>query len=117
MKIFVQTNLEEAKAQEVAKLQNSLQEIQSKLEETNALLIKERENVKKVVEEAPPVIQETQVVVEDTEKIDALTGEVENLKVQKIVLTSAFIQPYFLACICIYGLLSISEACLLKFTT
>ncbi|KAF7817809.1 myosin-11-like isoform X1 [Senna tora] len=76
----LRTNLEEAKAQEVTKLQNSLQEMQSKFDETNALLIKERENVKKVVEEAPPVIQETQVIVEDTEKIESLTAEVESLK-------------------------------------
>ncbi|KAF7805219.1 myosin-11-like isoform X1 [Senna tora] len=76
----LRTNLEEAKAQEVAKLQNSLKEMQNKVDETNALLVKERENVKKVVEEAPPVIQETQVVVEDTEKVESLTAEVESLK-------------------------------------
>lgn len=79
----VQTNLEESKAQEIAKVQNSLQEMQNKFEETNALLIKERENVKKVVEEAPPVIKETQVIVEDTQKIETLTAEVESLKVRK----------------------------------
>ncbi|XP_027365891.1 myosin-11-like isoform X1 [Abrus precatorius] len=76
----LRTNLEESKAQEIAKLQNSLQEMQSKFDETNALIIKERENVKKVVEEAPPVIKETQVVVEDTQKIEALTAEVDSLK-------------------------------------
>ncbi|TYK26970.1 myosin-11 isoform X2 [Cucumis melo var. makuwa] len=59
-------NLEEAKAQEMEKLQNSLQELQTKVDETNSLLIKEREAAKKAVEEAPPVIQETQVLVEDT---------------------------------------------------
>ncbi|KAL2325366.1 hypothetical protein Fmac_024424 [Flemingia macrophylla] len=76
----LKTNLEESKAQEIAKLQNSLQEMQSKFEETNALLIKERDNAKKAVEEAPPVIQETKVIVEDTQKIDTLTAEVESLK-------------------------------------
>ncbi|KAG4911180.1 hypothetical protein JHK87_057296 [Glycine soja] len=76
----LRTNLEESKAQEIAKVQNSLQEMQNKFEETNALLIKERENVKKVVEEAPPVIKETQVIVEDTQKIETLTAEVESLK-------------------------------------
>uniref|UniRef100_A0A9I9DVZ7 Uncharacterized protein n=1 Tax=Cucumis melo TaxID=3656 RepID=A0A9I9DVZ7_CUCME len=55
-------NLEEAKAQEMEKLQNSLQELQTKVDETNSLLIKEREAAKKAVEEAPPVIQETQVL-------------------------------------------------------
>ncbi|XP_028790296.1 myosin-11-like [Neltuma alba] len=76
----LRTNLEEAKAQEVAKLQNSLQEMQNKIDETNALLVKERENAKKVVEEAPPVVKETQVLVEDTQKVESLVGEVESLK-------------------------------------
>ncbi|TKY52109.1 Myosin-11 protein [Spatholobus suberectus] len=76
----LRTNLEESKVQEIAKLQNSLQEMQSKVDETNALLIKERENAKKAVEEAPPVIKETQVIVEDTQKIETLTAEVESLK-------------------------------------
>ncbi|KGN60801.2 myosin-11 isoform X2 [Cucumis sativus] len=76
----LRTDLEEAKAQEIGKLQNSLQELQTKVDETNSLLVKEREAVKKAVEEAPPVIQETQVLVEDTKKIDDLTTEVENLK-------------------------------------
>ncbi|MED6197401.1 hypothetical protein PIB30_056154, partial [Stylosanthes scabra] len=40
----LRTNLEESKAQEIAKLQNQLQEMQSKFEETNVLLAKEREN-------------------------------------------------------------------------
>ncbi|KAJ1409369.1 P-loop containing nucleoside triphosphate hydrolase [Sesbania bispinosa] len=76
----LRTNLEESKAQEIAKLQNSLQEMQSKVDEANALLIKERESAKKVIEEAPPVVKETQVIVEDTQKIEALRMEVENLK-------------------------------------
>ncbi|KAF1878634.1 hypothetical protein Lal_00047305 [Lupinus albus] len=76
----LRTNVEESKAQEIAKLQNLLQEMQSKLDETNALLVKERDNAKKVVEEAPPVVKETQVVVEDTHKIEALTAEIESLK-------------------------------------
>ncbi|KAI9185720.1 hypothetical protein LWI28_010086 [Acer negundo] len=76
----LRTDLEEAKAQEVAKFQNSLQEMQSKLDEANALLVKERETAKQAIEEAPPVIKETQVLVEDTKKIDSLTEEVESLK-------------------------------------
>ncbi|KAG7030324.1 Myosin-11 [Cucurbita argyrosperma subsp. argyrosperma] len=76
----LRTDLEEAKAQEIAKLQNSLQELQAKADETNSLLVKEREAVKKAVEEEPAVIQETQVLVEDTKKIDDLTAEVESLK-------------------------------------
>ncbi|XP_022965536.1 myosin-11-like [Cucurbita maxima] len=76
----LRTDLEEAKAQEIAKFQNIVQELQAKVDETNALLVKEREVVKKATEEAPPVVQETQVLVEDTKKIDALTEEVESLK-------------------------------------
>ncbi|TXG66005.1 hypothetical protein EZV62_007280 [Acer yangbiense] len=76
----LRTDLEEAKAHEVAKFQNSLQEMQTKLDEANSLLVKERETAKQVIEEAPPVIKETQVLVEDTKKIDSLTEEVESLK-------------------------------------
>ncbi|XP_009411029.3 myosin-11-like [Musa acuminata AAA Group] len=76
----LRTDLEEAKGQEIAKLQGSLQEMQSKMEETTAVLIKEREAAKKAIEEAPPVVKETTVLVQDTEKINSLTAEVENLK-------------------------------------
>ncbi|KAH8491136.1 hypothetical protein H0E87_023322 [Populus deltoides] len=76
----LRTDLEEAKAQEVVKFQNSLEEMKNKIEEANALIIKERETAKKAIDDAPPVIKETQVLVEDTKKIDSLTEEVENLK-------------------------------------
>ncbi|OMO72005.1 IQ motif, EF-hand binding site [Corchorus capsularis] len=76
----LRTDLEEAKAQEVVKMQNQLQEMEKKIEETNALLIKEQEAAKKAIEEAPPVIQEKEVLVEDTKKIESLTEEVDNLK-------------------------------------
>ncbi|KAH9699049.1 Myosin-11 [Citrus sinensis] len=76
----LRTDLEEAKAQEVAKLQNSLQEMQAKLDEANASLVKEREAAKKAIEEAPPVVKEKEVLVEDTKKIESLTAEVEGLK-------------------------------------
>ncbi|OMO96239.1 IQ motif, EF-hand binding site [Corchorus olitorius] len=76
----LRTDLEEAKAQEVTKMQNQLQEMEKKIEETNALLIKEQEAAKKAIEEAPPVIQEKEVLVEDTKKIESLTEEVDNLK-------------------------------------
>uniref|UniRef100_A0A5B7AQU0 Putative myosin-9 n=1 Tax=Davidia involucrata TaxID=16924 RepID=A0A5B7AQU0_DAVIN len=76
----LRTDLEEAKAQEMAKLQNSLQAMQNKVAETNALLVKEREAAKKAIEEAPPIIKETPVIVEDTKKIESLTAEVESLK-------------------------------------
>nr|KJB26583.1 hypothetical protein B456_004G248700 [Gossypium raimondii] len=76
----LRTDLEEAKAQEVMKLQNTMQEMQKIIEETNALLAKERETAKKAIEEAPPVIQEKEVLVEDTKKVESLTEEVESLK-------------------------------------
>ncbi|KAH9659152.1 Myosin-11 [Citrus sinensis] len=76
----LRTDLEEAKAQEVTKLQNSLQEMQAKLDEANASLVKEREAAKKAIEEAPPVVKEKEVLVEDTKKIESLTAEVEGLK-------------------------------------
>ncbi|KAL9273072.1 Myosin-11-like protein, partial [Drosera capensis] len=74
------TDLEEAKAQEISKLQSSLQSMQTKIDEANALVVKEREAAKKAIEEAPPVIKETQVFVEDTKKVDSLREEVEGLK-------------------------------------
>ncbi|XP_020576204.1 myosin-11-like isoform X2 [Phalaenopsis equestris] len=76
----LRTDLEEAKAQEIAKLQSSLQVLQSKVNETYALLAKEREAMKKAIEEAPAIIKETTVLVQDTEKVDSLSAEVEKLK-------------------------------------
>ncbi|KAI0494609.1 hypothetical protein KFK09_024750 [Dendrobium nobile] len=76
----LRTDLEEAKAQEIAKLQSSLQVLQNKVNETNELLAKEREAMKKAIEEAPPIIKETTVLVQDTQKVDSLTAEVEQLK-------------------------------------
>ncbi|KAJ6762955.1 MYOSIN-9 [Salix purpurea] len=77
----LRTDLEEAKAQEVVKFQNSLEEMKNKIEEANALILNEREAAKKAIDDAPPVIKETQVLVEDTKKIDSLTEEVENLRI------------------------------------
>ncbi|KZV36622.1 myosin-9 [Dorcoceras hygrometricum] len=76
----LRTDLEEAKAQEIVKLQSLLDEMQKKVDETNALLVKEREAAKKAIEEAPPVIKETPVYIEDTKKIESLTNEVDSLK-------------------------------------
>ncbi|XP_026449796.1 myosin-11-like [Papaver somniferum] len=76
----LRTDLEEAKGQEITKLQASVQSLQSKVDETNVLLVAEREAARKAIEEVPPVVQETQVVVQDTEKIASLTEEVERLK-------------------------------------
>ncbi|XVF86852.1 hypothetical protein PTKIN_Ptkin18bG0075400 [Pterospermum kingtungense] len=76
----LRTDLEEAKAQEVAKLQDALHEMQLQVEEAKSMVIKEREAARKAIEEAPPVIKETPVIVQDTEKINSLTSEVEKLK-------------------------------------
>lgn len=98
-----QTDLEEAKAQEVSKLQNSMEALQAKLDETNTKLAKEREAAK-TIEEAPPVVQETQVLVQDTEKIDSLTTEVQELKVRLPTATvcpefpTRFSNPFSTAC-------------------
>ncbi|KGN66272.1 myosin-17 [Cucumis sativus] len=76
----LRTDLEEEKAQEIAKLQDSLHNMQLQVEEANAQVIKEREAAQKAIEEAPPVVKETPVFVEDTEKINSLMAEVESLK-------------------------------------
>ncbi|XP_058197992.1 myosin-11-like isoform X2 [Rhododendron vialii] len=76
----LRTDLEEAKGQEIAKLQNSLQTMQSKVDESNELLVKEREAAQKAIEEASSVVKETPVLVQDTERIETLSTEVQNLK-------------------------------------
>lgn len=77
----IQTELEETKAQETAKLQEALHALQIQVDEANVRIIQEREAAQKAIEEAQPVIKETPVIVQDTEKINALTAEVERLKV------------------------------------
>ncbi|XP_023769124.1 myosin-11 isoform X1 [Lactuca sativa] len=76
----LRTDLEEAKAQEALKFQNSLEGIQKKLDEANALAVKEREAAKKAIDEAPAVVEEKEIVIEDTKKIESLTAEVDELK-------------------------------------
>lgn len=79
----MQTNLEEYKAQEIAKLKSSLQEMKKEVDETNALLLLEREeNARKAIEVTYPVTKEANVVVEDPEKFKKLRMEVESLKVK-----------------------------------
>lgn len=83
MTLFSQSELEETKAQEAAKLQEALRVMQIQIDEANAKVIKEREAARKAIEEAPPVVKETPVIIQDTEKVDSLTAEVESLKVMK----------------------------------
>lgn len=73
-----QTDLEEAKKEDNAKYESSLDEIQNKFKETEALLIKERE-ASKQVSEVLPIIKEVPVV--DQELMEKLTNENETLKV------------------------------------
>ncbi|CAH2046544.1 unnamed protein product [Thlaspi arvense] len=73
----IRTDLEEAKKQESAKAQSSLEELQLKCKETEALLIQEREAAKKVAEIAP-IIKEVPVV--DQELMERITNENEKLK-------------------------------------
>lgn len=83
----MQTELEETKTQEIAKLQEALHSMQIQVGEANARALKEREAARKAIEEAPPVIKETPVMVQDTAKIDALTAEIEILKVRTYCVT------------------------------
>lgn len=79
---MMQTDLEEAKAQEMIKFQTSLEAMQKKVDEANALAVKEREAAKKAIEEAPPVVKEVPVYVEDTKKVEFMTEEINSLKVR-----------------------------------
>lgn len=73
-----QTDLEEAKAQEIAKLQASVLELQAEVEASKALLIKERETAKQVIVAAP---KEVPVIVENGPKMEKLMQENEKLRV------------------------------------
>ncbi|XP_042395963.1 myosin-17-like isoform X2 [Zingiber officinale] len=85
----LRTDLEEVKAHEIAKLQDSLHEAHLQVDEAKAMVIKEREAARKAIEEAPPVIKETPIIVQDTEKINSLTAEIENLKVSLLTANQA----------------------------
>ncbi|KAG2372288.1 Myosin-12 Myosin XI [Vigna angularis] len=73
-------DLEEAKGQEIAKLQNALQEMQAQLDEAQAAIIHEREAAKIAIEQAPPVIKEVPVV--DDTKLELLTNKNEELETE-----------------------------------
>ena len=75
----MQIDLEEAKGQEIAKLQNALHEMQGQLDEAHAAIIHEKEAAKLAIEEAPPVIKEVPVV--DNTKLELLRNHNEELEV------------------------------------
>ncbi|CAK8532147.1 unnamed protein product [Lathyrus sativus] len=74
----MRVDLEEAKGQEILKLQNALQEMQGKLDEAHTAIIHEKEAAKIAIEQAPPVIKEVPVV--DNTKLELLTNKNENLE-------------------------------------
>ncbi|GFQ02300.1 myosin-12 [Phtheirospermum japonicum] len=71
-------DIEEAKGQEIAKLQNTLQDTQTQLQEAHAAIIHEREAAKIAIEQAPPVIKEVPVV--DNIKVEQLTNQNHELE-------------------------------------
>ncbi|WZY81644.1 hypothetical protein YC2023_028028 [Brassica napus] len=73
-------DLEEAKAQEVANLQNALTELQEKLDEAHAAIIREKEAAILAIEQAPPVIKEVPVV--DNTQLELLTSQNNELEVE-----------------------------------
>ena len=74
-----QIDLEEAKGQEITKLQSALNEMQEKLDEAHTAVIHEREAAKLAIEQAPPVIKEVPVV--DETKLEILRNHNEELEV------------------------------------
>ncbi|KAK9061053.1 hypothetical protein SSX86_018233 [Deinandra increscens subsp. villosa] len=66
----IKVDLEEAKGQEITKLQNALQEMQGKLDEAHNQIIHEKEAEKFAIEQAPPVIKEVPIV--DYTKVEEL---------------------------------------------
>ncbi|VVB07461.1 unnamed protein product [Arabis nemorensis] len=73
-------DLEEAKAQEIANLQNTLSELQEKLDEAHAAILREKEAAKLAIEQAPPVIKEVPVV--DNTQLELLNSQNNELKVE-----------------------------------
>ncbi|KAL0785512.1 hypothetical protein Bca101_001758 [Brassica carinata] len=73
-------DLEEAKAQEIANLQNALTELQEKLDEAQAAIIQEKEAAKLAIEQAPPVIKEVPVV--DNTQLELLSSQNNELEVE-----------------------------------
>ena len=76
-KLNSKPDLEEAKTQENAKLQSSLQKVQLKYKETKELLMKEHGVAKRAAEQIL-VIREVSVI--DHAMLDKLTTESEELK-------------------------------------
>ncbi|KAL3622382.1 hypothetical protein CASFOL_033793 [Castilleja foliolosa] len=69
---------EEAKGQEIEKLQNTLQDTQNQLQKAQTAIIHEREAAKIAIEQAPQVIKEVPIV--DNTKVEQLTNQNHELE-------------------------------------
>lgn len=76
--MYLQLDLEEAKSQEIAKLQVALQDMQLQVKETKTMLVVEQETSKKTAENAS-LVHEVQVI--DIDLMNKATAENEKLKV------------------------------------
>jgi myosin-5 len=74
---YLQADMEEAKTQEIKKLQLQLQELQLQLKDTKDLLKREHEASKEASEKASAAPE----ILTDTARVDELTSENERLKV------------------------------------
>ncbi|KAL8192670.1 hypothetical protein R6Q57_027855 [Mikania cordata] len=74
----LRVDLEEAKGQEITKLQNALQEMQGKLDEAHNQIVHEKEAARIAIEQAPPVIKEVPVV--DNTKVEELENHNHELE-------------------------------------
>ncbi|KAJ8452460.1 hypothetical protein Cgig2_000049 [Carnegiea gigantea] len=68
----LRVDLEEAKAQEITKLKNSLQTLQKEMDETKSLLEKEQETVKKATEEATKLKDSLQTMQSELDETKSL---------------------------------------------
>ncbi|CAN8247655.1 unnamed protein product [Cochlearia groenlandica] len=73
-------DLEEAKAQEIASLQNTVTELQNKLDEAHNTIMREKEAAKLAIEQAPPVIKEVPVI--DNTQVELLSSQNNKLEVE-----------------------------------
>ncbi|TXG55731.1 hypothetical protein EZV62_017044 [Acer yangbiense] len=71
-------DLEDAKGQEIAKLQDALNEMQGQLDEAHDAIIREKEAAKLAIEQAPPVIKEVSIV--DNTKLELLENQNKELE-------------------------------------
>ncbi|KAK1416550.1 hypothetical protein QVD17_32341 [Tagetes erecta] len=76
----LRVDLEEAKAQESIKYQDTIEDLLKKLDEANTMAVKEREAAKKAIDEVRAAVEEKEIVIEDTKKLESLNEQVSDLK-------------------------------------